>query len=482
MLSLNRRHFLATAAVGATMLRPWSRVMGANEDIRVVVIGVNGIGKTHINGFPEIPGVRLVGLCDVDSTVLGAQKAAFDKKHGGSIKTYEDIRAVYDDPTVDAVVLAVPNHWHGIGTVWGCQAGKDVYVEKPCSHNIWEAQQMMKAADKHKKIVQVGIQRRSFPALKEFFQEVHEGVLGEVKAIRGLFLSRRASIGKPTAPIKPPAGVNHDLWSGPAKLDIPREKYHYDWHWFWETGNGELGNNGPHILDLARWAAGAKTLPSKTVSLGGRYVWDDNGETPNTHTIRYDYDDAPPIIFDITNLPTATGKSDREAYRGISFGIVIEGDKGSYVGFDNGVVYDPDGNKVREIKGPTGPDGGRQYHRENFIKAVRSRNAAELNCGILDGHLASSLCHLGNISQRLSEKITFPQLAERVQQDSHLTDSVGRITKHLSANGVQVDSATVELGATLKLDPKTETFADNPAANALLTREFRAPFTINVDA
>ncbi len=475
MVRLTRRNFLATTAAAA-MIAPWSRVMGANSDIRVVVIGGNGIGKTHINGFPQIPGVRLVGICDVDSKVLGTRAEEVEKKQG-AIKKYEDLREVFDDPGVDAVVLAVPNHWHALGTVWACQAGKDVYVEKPCSYNIWEANQMIAAADKYKRIVQVGIQRRSLPFMQEGLKSIREGELGKIKNVRVLFYSRRQPIGKPSGPQKPPATVNHNLWSGPAPLLIEREKYHYDWHWFWETGNGELGNNGPHVLDLARTVLGVKELPKKVWSMGGRFGWDDNGQTPNSHIIHYGYEPAP-IVMEIRNLPAKAGTNENNKYRDASVGMVVECENGSYVGFDKGTLFDKDGKEIRKIEGSLGADGARQFHRENFIAAMRSRKSNELNCDVPNGHLSSSMCHLGNISQRLGSSLTVDEANERIQSDALFGETGKRLVEHLANNNIPGSTPGMVLGAALEFDPATQSFPGNAAANALVKRTYRAPFVL----
>lgn len=478
MISISRRQFLAAAsATAATSMTSPSFAASANDELRVVVIGVNSIGNTHLNGFPKVPGVKVVGACDVDSAALGKRAEEFEKKFGYSLKKYDDLRRVYDDPNVDAVVLAVPNHWHGLGTVWGCQAGKDVYTEKPCSHNIWEAGQMEKAAKKYDRIVQIGIQRRSFTHLQEFFKEVQDGVLGKVKHVKGLYLTRRDSIGRPTSPPKPLPTVNHDLWCGPAPTKLERAKYHYDWHWFWDYGNAELGNNGPHILDLCRWSIGAEEFPTSVSSIGGRYAWDDNGQTPNTHILRYEYATAP-ITFEIRDLPTETGKKDTCKYMGLSYGIVVEGEDATYVGFDTGKVIDKSGKTIREISGNTGTDGGRQLHRENFAKAVRSRKTSDLNCSVKTGHLSTALCHLGNISHRVGKPIGLNSLSEQVAQQPLLTDAAGRMLEHLSANGVDLPSASVQMGETLAINPKTETFVSSEQANQLLRREYRAPYVV----
>ncbi|MEW4452957.1 Gfo/Idh/MocA family oxidoreductase [Bremerella sp. JC817] len=478
MTHLNRRSFLAAASATAmTTFTSSPSFAAANDELRVVVVGVNGIGRTHLNGFSQISGVRVVGACDVDSAVLGQRAEEHQKKFQQKLKTYNDMRRVLDDPDVDAVVLAIPNHWHALGTVWGCQAGKDVYTEKPCSHNIWEAGQMKKAADKYERIVQVGIQRRSFTHLQDFFQEVQAGALGKVKQVKGVYLTRRDSIGKPTGALKPPATVNHDMWCGPAPTKLERAKYHYDWHWFWDYGNAELGNNGPHILDLCRWSIGAEEFPTAVSSVGGRYVWDDNGQTPNTHILRYEYAKAP-ITFEIRDLPTATGKKDTCKYKDISYGIVVEGEDATYVGFDTGKVIDPDGKVIREITGNTGSDGGRQLHRENFVKAVRSRNASELNCDVRTGHLSTALCHLGNISHRLGESVSLSSLNNQLQDQPLVQEAAKRMESHLEANGVDLASAQVEFGPTLAIDPKTESFPQSEAANGLLKREYRAPYVV----
>lgn len=478
MISMNRRQFLAAAsATAVTSMTATSSYAAANDELRVVVVGLNGIGRTHLNGFPEISGVRVVGACDVDSAVLGKRAEEFQKKFGTKLKTYSDMRRAFDDQDVDAVVLAIPNHWHGLGTVWGCQAGKDVYTEKPCSHNIWEAGQMQKAADKYDRIVQVGIQRRSFNHLGDFFKEIQEGALGKVKQVKGLYLTRRDSIGRPKGNPQPPATVNHDLWCGPAPTTLERAKYHYDWHWFWDYGNAELGNNGPHILDLCRWSIGAEEFPTAVSSVGGRYAWDDNGQTPNTHILRYEFAKAP-VTFEIRDLPSETGKRDTCKYMGLSYGIVVEGEDATYVGFDTGKVIDKNGKTIREIKGSLGGDSGRQLHRENFIQAVRSRNASELNCDVRTGHLSTALCHLGNISHKTGETVELRSLGEKVQDYPLMVDATKRMESHLAANGVDLASGQVQLGKTLQIDPKSETFVNSDAANGLLKREYRAPYVV----
>jgi len=474
-LEMSRRGFLAASA-GAVALKPWSRVLGANSDIRVVVIGANGIGKTHLMGFPKLAGARLVGICDVDSKVLGT-RAEEAEKQAGPLKKYSDLRKVYDDPEVDAVVLAVPNHWHALGTVWGCQAGKDVYVEKPCSYNIWEANQMIKAAEKYNRIVQVGLQRRSMTFMQDWLKELREGVLGKIQSVRALFYSRRQSIGNGKGPFSPPATVNHDLWSGPAPTPILREKYHYDWHWFWELGNGELGNNGPHVLDLARTVLGVKEFPETTWSVGGRYGWDDNGQTPNTQIIHYGYKPAP-IILEIRNLPAKAGTNENNKYRDLGVGIVVECENGSYVGFDKGTVYDKDGKAVRQIQGDVGGDGGRQNHRANFLEAVRSRKTSDLNASVPEGHLSSSLCHLGNISHQLGETMPLPQAIERIQSDKLLGEAGQRMVDHLKANNISGADVQIDLGATPVFDSKLQTFPKSPEASALLKRVYRKPYVL----
>ena len=326
-MNMNRRKFIygsALSVAGAALsARSWGQVSGANSDIRVAVVGFNSRGKNHISEFRKLPGVRLVALCDADTAVLGGEADKLEKD-GKPIGRFTDIRKMLEDKNIDAISIATPNHWHALGAIWGVQAGKDVYLEKPVSHNVWEGRQIVEAARKYKKIVQTGTQVRSNPGVQEAMQFIHDGKLGEVKVARGLCYKRRPSIGKVGGPQQPPETVDYDLWCGLApKEPLMREKLHYDWHWVWPTGNGDLGNQGIHQMDMARWALRQDALSPAVFSIGGRLGYEDDGTTPNTQMVFHDYPGAP-LIFEVQGLPASSSEKQMGNYRGASVGLVVE--------------------------------------------------------------------------------------------------------------------------------------------------------------
>jgi len=415
-----------------------------------------------------MPGVRLAALCDADTEVLEREAKRF-RDVGKPMECYTDVRKVMENKDIDAVTTATPNHWHALITVWGCQAGKDVYVEKPISHNIWEGRKMIEAARKYGRIVQVGTGNRSNLALKEAFDWVREGNIGKIKIARGLCYKSRPSIGKVEGPQAIPASVNYDLWCGPA-ADGPlmRKRLHYDWHWVWPTGNGDLGNQGIHQMDLVRWALGKPGIAPKTISVGGRLGYVDDGETPNTQFVVHDYGDVM-LIFEVRGLPDKPGSKEMDKYRGQSVGHVIECEGGYLAGT---TAYDKDGRELRKFseKGET--------HYQNFIRAVRSRKSSDLNADILEGHLSTALCHTGNISYRLGKQAGPGEIREALKADKAATETLGRLEEHLAVNNVNLSTTKATLGAFLRFDPKTERFIDNKKANELLGREYRKPFVV----
>ncbi|MFT7510906.1 MAG: putative dehydrogenase [Candidatus Omnitrophota bacterium] len=467
MKTTRRALLKSTAAMAASTAVPnLSRGASPNETVRVAIIGVRGKGRQHMQMFKAMAGVQVVALCDPDRQILAERAKELDDPKA---KLHTDLRRVMDDPEIDAVVIATPNHWHALATVWACQAGKDVYVEKPVSYTIHESQQMIAAARKYGRIIQSGTQRRSDSALAEAFTAIRDGELGKIKQIRGCYYNVRNSIGKVDRAQAIPAHIDYDLWCGPApRTPLMRKNLHYDWHWVWATGNGELGNNGPHVLDLARWAAGYETLAPGVASIGGRFGWNDDGETPNTHLIYYDYQPAP-IIMEIRNLPMKKGMRTADNDKGIRIGLVIECEGGYFAGMDGGHLYDRDGKKIRQVVG----DGGRS-HQANFIAAVRSRKATDLNAEIAVGHLSCGLCHQGNIAHHLGEESTLANTQVRGGQAAGFE----RMAAHLDANEIDPLSATVRVGPALKFDTKAERFQDNEKANALLSRSYRAPFSL----
>ncbi len=496
MHTLSRRSFLKTSAlvtVGTALsARSWGQVAGANGDIRVAVVGLNGRGRSHLQSLQRIKGVRVVALCDIDTTVLARAKASFASE-GTEVKTHVDLRELLASGDLDAVTIASPNHQHSLQAIWACQAGKDVYVEKPVSHNVWEGRQLVAAAAKHQRVVQAGTQIRSGAGLQEAVAWVRAGNLGKITAARGFCYKRRESIGQADGPLQIPSTINFDLWCGPAPLVPPRRKrLHYDWHWVHVTGNGDVGNQGIHQMDIARWFLGERGLPRTTLSVGGRLGYVDDGDTPNTQVVVHDYASAP-LIFEVRGLPAKageagaadeagrTGKKGRGAggvmdnYRGVGVGNVIDCEGGVVVttNYFTATAYDQAGKVLKEFKGV-------DRHMQNFIDVVRSRKTAQLYGPIEEGHVSSALCHLGNISHVLGSTVAPGVLREKIKGHAGLAEATGRMIEHLAANGVDAAKSPLTRGVPLTLAPGKESFQGEFAKEAtpLLTRNYRAPFVV----
>ena len=494
--SMKRREFISASALAAASMatgwlgsaatlraaagsRPDRRVLGANDDLRVAVVGFNSRGKDHIAGFKKLKGVRLVALCDVDSQVLAAGKAEL-AKDGIDVATYTDVRKLLESGEIDAISTATPNHWHSLIAIWAIQAGKDVYVEKPVSHNAWEGRQIVEAARKHGAIVQTGTQSRSNPGLREAVAWVQAGNLGKIQLVRGLCYKPRQSIGKVAGPTPVPAHVDYDLWCGPSpKVPLMRRKLHYDWHWQFITGNGDLGNQGIHQMDIGRWVLGEKALSPQVFSVGGRFGYVDDGDTPNTEFVYHGYAKAP-LIFEVRGLPKSREFQDPKVWtknmdvlKGASIGVIVECEGGymSIPSYESAVAYDRSGKEIKRWR--EGAD-----HYANFVAAVRSRKSSDLNADILEGHLSSALCHTGNISYQLGQRLSPGAIRERLQGMPAAAETFGRLAEHCGANGVDLAGGAVVLGEMLRMDPAQERFIGNGAANDRLTREYRKGFEV----
>ena len=422
MTGVNRRTFLASAGSGAAALALGSgaRASGPNDQIRVAVIGIRSRGQSHIDAYAKTNDTQIVALCDIDSRLFGASAKKVEDRAGKAPELVTDLRRIMDNKDIDVVTIATPNHWHALAAVWAVQAGKHVYVEKPVSHNVSEGRKIADAAKKYGKLVEAGTQNRSSAGVTEAVDFLRSGKLGKVYLAKGLCYKPRGSIGtKADAPV--PEGVDYNIWQGPAaEKPFNPNRFHYEWHWNWDYGNGDIGNQGIHQMDVARWGLGVG-LPNKIVSTGGRYGYKDDGETPNTQITAFQYDDAM-LEFEVRGLPT-------NAEQGVKVGNLFYGTEGVLViNGDNWTTYMGHNNEP----GPSGKGGG--DHFGNFIKALRSGKKEDLTAEVTEGHLSSALCHLGNISYRL--------------------------------------------GRALKFDPATETFGDDKEANAYLTREYRSPFSM----
>jgi predicted dehydrogenase len=478
MKKLNRRGFLKHAALAAGALslpaRCWSQTTGANQDVRLAVIGFNGRGREHIKAWSKMEGVRLTALCDVDRTVLASGvKQCADK--GQTVEAYTDIRKLLESKNVDAISIATPNHWHALASVWGMQAGKDVYVEKPVSYDIWEGEQIIAAASRYNKIVQAGTQSRSSQGIREAVEWVGQGNLGKILVSRGLCYKRRVSIGQTDGPQPVPASVDYDLWCGPAPMTPSRRsKFHYDWHWFWNYGAGDIGNQGIHEMDVARWFLGEETVSPRVLSIGGRLGYTDDAETPNTLISFHNYDKAP-LIMEVRGLPEKTDATEMDKYKGAQIGVVIECEGGHVLvpNYTGAKAFDKDGKEIKSFQGATS-------HFENFIQAVRSRRESDLRAPIAQGHHSTALCHLSNISYRLGSLQSPGEMREQIKGDRDAQPTFDRMVEHLAANGVDLEKTKATLGAVLKVDPAGEKFVKNKKAEKLWRRAPRPGYEIKV--
>lgn len=440
---ISRRSFIsrttaaAAGAGAASYMAGFQNVMGnpigANDRINVAVMGIHGRGKSHINNFAEMDNVRVKTLCDPDESLFAERIKMAEEKQGTKPSTEKNIRNVLEDPDIDAVAMATPNHWHALGTIWACQAGKHVYCEKPSSHNIWEGRKMIDAARKYNRIVQIGFQNRSRQNTNAAIKFLHKGGIGDVYFARGLCFKPRGDIGNPSyQPV--PDGLDYDLWLGPAQERPFHPNYvHYNWHWHWAFGNGDTGNQGPHQFDIARWGLNKQEAPLKISSKGGFFVFDSTQETPNTQTSLYEYADGKVLQFETRGLLTngefgKHGQTIGNWFYG-SEGI-MEIDSGgnwkTYMGRD----YEPGQSSEKtdeEEYDPmdlTGTDGG--GHFGNFIKAVRSGNRKDLTCDVEEGHKSTILPHLGNIAYRVGRELMFDGQAERFVDDHEANKYLSR--------------------------------------------------------
>ena len=396
---------------------------------------------------------------------------------GQKVDTYVDYRKLIENKDIDAVCTASCNHWHAPVTVWGCQAGKDVYVEKPVSHTVWEGQQMIKAAKEYDRIVQSGMQLRSGRGVAEAFKWLNKGNLGKMILSRGLCYEKRKSIGKVKKPTEIPSYIDYDLWCGPSPhVPLMRKKLHMDWHWIWDTGNGDLGNQGIHQMDMARRAISQDKLPPRVISVGGRFGWDDDGQTANTQLVYYDYKPVP-ILFEVTQMPIKKGARYRHHFNGIRCGNIVHCEGGYFACGEGGggMAYDNEGKKIKGFKA-----GGAQNHQQNFIDAVRSRKSEDLNANITDGHISSALCHIGNISHRIGKTSSPENIQSQLKNHKGMTEAFEKFQAHLYANEIDISKEKATLGPLLSMDPNKEVFTGTNAdkANEMLTKKYTKGFVI----
>jgi predicted dehydrogenase len=447
MASNSSRRRFVQAAAAATARFP---VLGANDRVQLGIVGLGGRGADHMNYYSKLAtDARIAAVCDVNQTARERAVALVQKLGGPAPKEYADMRAMFESREVDAVSVATPNHWHALSTIWACQAGKDVYVEKPATHNIYESRKVVEAARKYKRMVQVGSQSRSITHKMRAIQLLNEGIIGQIYHARALCFRRRFSIGHtPDEPV--PAGLDWDGFLGPAQMKpYSKNKFAYNWHWFWDTGNGDIGNQGVHEMDIALWGLGRSGWPVTVQSTGGKFVWQDDQETPNTQQAAFNFGDAE-MTFEVRNLPTPP--EGLAPVRGPNYvGNIFFGHAGYMVLDQAGfVVYKSTApNLSGEAARGAGAGRAERYekameekadgaetvpHMKNFLDAVRSRDHRKLTAEIEIGARAASFCHLANIAYRA--------------------------------------------GRTLRMDQSSGRFLGDAEANSLLTRDYRAPYVV----
>jgi predicted dehydrogenase len=432
---MNRREVLTITGAAALSIGA-KRILGANDRVRMAIVGLGGRGSNHLSEYLELAGADVAGLCDVNQAALEKSQATIARKQRPKAKEYGDMRKVFEDKDIDAVSIATPNHWHALSAIWAMQAGKDAYCEKPASHNPFESQQMIAAARKYGRMCQIGSQSRSMPHKMEAMQLLKEGVLGKIYLAKGLCYKRRKSIGKRADEPTPP-GVNWDLFLGPAPLrPFNQLRFAYNWHWFWDTGNGDMGNQGVHEMDVARWGLG---LPNSHMGLksvsgtGGKFQYDDDQETPNTQTCTFDYGDRQ-LVFETRGLVTG-GEGGLQVRGGNTIGNLFYGVDGWMAVDGNGyTIYKGEKHEVvKEVKRVAG-QSETGAHMDNFLAAVKSRNYKSLHAEIEIGAAAADLCHFGNIAYRA--------------------------------------------GRSLAWDNTKKEFSNAPDANKMMTREYRRPYVV----
>ncbi len=401
---MHRRYFLMGSLAASTALRPRA-LASPNDTVRVACVGVRGRGRSHIHAYSGMPNVEIAAICDIDESILNARLGEIEKAKGKRPAGYTDLRKLLEEKSIDAISIATPNHHHTLQTIWACQAGKDVYVEKPCAHDMFEARQVVAAAQKYGRIVQHGTQQRSAIG-REAVRQMREGLIGDVYMARGLCYKRRDTIGrKPVSPV--PDGVHYDLWLGPApEHEFTANRFHYNWHWFWDYGNGDIGNQGIHQVDMARWGLGVK-YPTKISAIGGHFMFDDDQETPNDLSASFEFNDGgvkKMMTFEVRHWITNHEAGVTETDAG-TVGAIFYGSKGYLT------VWSEDFGKYtsflgrEQTPGPSGSDLGN--HFGNFIDVLRSRKHADLNGPIEEGAISTTLVHLANISYRVGRTLHF---------------------------------------------------------------------------
>ncbi len=476
MSNFSRRQFLSTTAAAGLTTALSAKTLSAanaNDEINIGFISCGGRAGQLMGYFGKVDGINVAGLCDVDENLLGRAKQRFPKA-----QAWTDLRDLLASDSIDAVVISTCNHWHCLAAIWAMEAGKDVYVEKPLSHTQWEGKQTVAAARKYNRICQIGTQQRSDPMQAEIKKFLHQDkALGEITAARVNRYGIRGSIGKRDTPLTIDKNIAYDLWLGPAQdQPIYRDKLHYDWHWDWNTGSGEMGNWGVHVLDDLRNNVfqDSVALPKRILGGGGRVALNDAGQTPNVHFAYFDTGSIP-VVIGLSNLPAAPGAKQSPEHPGPGSGYIayceggrLEGQRG------RAAAYDSAGKVIREFKG----NNGDTVHQANFIDAVRKQDRSILNAEVAIGNDSTGWCNLANVAFRCGGEFSLhdAQAVELAQWQSVLAE----MGSHLESHGLTLESNDIRLSPMLTLDSKTERFVGDGAAagNPFLKRKYRPGYEV----
>jgi len=474
-MSVTRRQFVqgsvaATASLAMPMIAP-SSVLGANEEIRVALVGAGGRGTgAHVPRMERQSGVRVVAVCDPDRQRLDRCAGLIEGRYKHPVEKYVDYRKLLANKEIDVVGVATMQYNHSLPAIGACQAGKHVYCEKPLSHFIWEGRQMVNAAVKHNCLVQCGTQARSESRTRQSVKFLQEGQLGKIKYITAFANKPRTPIGKRSEPLPIPDYVDYDLWCGPARKEpIYRDRLQYDCSFLWNTGDGESCNQGVHEIDVARWVLGETMLPQRTMSIGGRFVFNDAADVPNTQIIYYDFPSAP-VLYEVHNMRASKGSGKAPLFRGVRTDTCVHCE-GGYVLARSGVVCDNAGKRIKSFSGG-------ESHFENFIAAVRSGKREDLHADVLEGHRSTAITHAGNVSYRLGKKASQGEARQQVKDTPLLNDMYDRFLTHLKGHEIDIDAKTLTLGPWLDIDRENECFKDNDEANRIAKGFYREGFVV----
>jgi predicted dehydrogenase len=484
MSQISRRSFVKSGlAAGAALTLPAAcsqarssgEARSANEQISLGFISCGGRSRQLQGQFKKVDGVNFAAFCDPDRNLLARMKKEYPRAQMAT-----DLRTLLDNKSLDAVVISTCNHWHCLAAIWAMEAGKDVYVEKPLSHSQWEGRQTVAAARKYRRVCQVGTQQRSDPMQAEIKKFLHEDkALGEIVAARVNRYGVRAAIGKRSTPLPIPSSVDYDLWLGPAQdQPIYRDNLHYDWHWDWNTGSGEMGNWGVHVLDDCRNVVfrDSVTLPKRICGGGGRVVWDDAGNTPNVHFVYFDTGSIP-VVIGLANITASPSSEKPPAHPGAGSGYVVYCEGGRYEGQrGRGAAFDTAGNKIKSFKG----NNGDVLHQKNFIDAVRAEDSGLLNTEVEVGHFSTGWCNLANVAFRAGGPFARPMVDLVAQETDQWMPVVAGLEEALEAHGVRMDGGDVKISKMLSVDVEAEQFVGDSAdmANQFLKRQYRAPYIV----